>query len=188
MPLHHLPLFLKKKGKLGCFARTEEPFPLQHASHWCCGPLPCAQASRLHPASLCLLPGRRRGRFTPAQLRGTAAAKPSAHTGCSVAARRLLPPALPGVHAAPKPRARRSSALCRMPAPHPLRPQQRRAGAAVQPGGLRAPVPRLQINFNWAAREQGRASWRASALRVISMRVFISFTDAASLCKATERV
>ena len=39
----------------------------------------------------------------------------------------------------------------------------RRAGTAVLPGGPCAPALRLRVNVNWAAREQGRASWGACA-------------------------
>lgn len=82
---------------------------------------------------------------------------------------RLPPPATDPSHAPPVPPA---------PPPCPRPPPQ----ALWAPP--RGPQPRL----NRAAREQGGASWGASVLRVISLRVFISFPDAASLCKGTERV
>lgn len=79
-------------------------------------------------------------------------------------------------------------------APHPLG-ERRDTSALFSRGRATGPFPscweegpsppprRLQIHFKRAASKQGE-----SARRVISMRVFISFTGAASLCKATERV
>lgn len=167
--------------------RQEHPARVPFLHHTTRIPLPASRCSRAAacitpPASHHPHPSSAKATSASAQLPGTTPAAsllgapaPHPRPGCCCS-----PQCMHQASPAPTAAARCSPAAAPR---HPHRGQRR-----VQPRGLRAPVPRLQMNFNWAAREQGRASWRVSALRVISMRVFISFTDAASLCKATERV